>query len=178
MGILDFLGLSGEQSASDVDSVESIKRITRQLEELDPQKARFIAAFAYLLGRVAHADRIISAEEDQVMERILNKKAKLPREQAVMIIEIAKRQNRLFGHVENFLVTREFNDLASRRQKLDLVECMFAVCASDQTVTVSEDNEIRQVASELLLEHREFIDIRSKYRKHLEVLKQSGEDQD
>jgi len=175
MGILDYLGLSKDTSGSTEEDIGSIKRISRQLEQLDPQRARFIAAFAYLLGRVAYADRQIDSEEDQVMERILTEKVSLPREQAVMIVEIAKRQNRLFGHVENFLVTREFNELATRQQKLELLDCMFAVCASDRLITTREDHEIRQIAGELVLEHREFVDIRSRYRDYLEFLKRDKE---
>ena len=171
MGILDFLGLSHEAHSDTHHDIESIRRISKQLEELDPQQARYIAAFAYLLGRVAFADREITLEENQVMEKILIEKTHLPKEQVVMTVEIAKRQNRLFGHVENFLVTRELNDLASREQKLELMDCMFAVCASDHLITTSEDNEIRQITSELLLDHREFIDVRSKYRNFLEFLK-------
>lgn len=176
MGIFEFLGLSGKVSdRASSDDVESIRRISKKLDELEPHRARYIAAFAYLLGRVANADREISSEEDTAMEEILIEKGNLPKEQSVMAIEIAKRQNRLFGHVENFLVTREFNELASREQKLELLDCMFAVCASDKLITTAEDNEIRQIASELLLEHREFIDIRSKYREFLGFLKKESE---
>jgi uncharacterized tellurite resistance protein B-like protein len=171
MGILEFLGLNRLDSTNvGQEDIDSIRRISKQMEELEPQRARFLAAFAYLLGRVANADRNISPEESRTMEEILVETGNLPREQAVMTIEIAKRQNRLFGHVENFLVTREFNELANRQQKMELLDCLFSVCASDRRISSSEDTEIRQIASELLLDHRDFIDIRSKYRNYLDVL--------
>lgn len=178
MSILRFLGLGGdEQSSETTDSAtESVRKIARKLEEMDPEKARYIAAFAYLLGRVAHADDDISDEETKIMERIVMEKGKLPQEQAVMVIEIAKRQNRLFGHIENFLVSREFNDLASREQKLYLLDCLFALSAADRSVSVREDREIRQIASELLLQHDEFIRVRSRYRDHLDILKKQETD--
>lgn len=176
MSILRFLGLGGDaQSPEATDSAtESVRKIARKLEEMDPQKARYIAAFAYLLGRVAHSDDDISDEETRIMEQIVMQKGKLPEEQAVMVIEIAKRQNRLFGHVENFLVSREFNDLASRDQKLYLLDCLFALSSADQSISVREDREIRQIASELLLQHEDFIRVRSRYRDHLDVLKKPG----
>lgn len=177
MGILDFLGISSSNDGQeDSSEVESIRKIARQLDEMEPSRARFLAAFAYLLGRVAHADLDISAKEAEVMERIVREKSHLSDEQAVMIVEIAKRQNRLFGHIENFLVTREFNELATRTEKMDLLDCLFAVCSSDRSVTTVEDREIRQIASELLLEHREFIAIRSKYRDYLDVLRKPDSD--
>ena len=33
------------------------------LDHMEPNRARFLAAFAYLLGRVAHADQHVSPEE-------------------------------------------------------------------------------------------------------------------
>jgi len=95
----------------------------------------------------------------------------LPEEQAIMVVQIAKTQNLLFGHTENYLVTRQFNEIADRNQKLDLLSCLFAVSASDQDVSGAEDREIRQVASELKLRHKDFIAVRSSYRDHLSVLK-------
>ena len=176
MSILRFLGLTAaeKESPNTSDEVESIRKISMGLDQLKPQKARFLAAFAYLLGRVARADLDVSEYEALEMERIIMEKGHLPQEQAVMVVEIAKRQNLLFGHVENFLVTREFNQLATREQKLDLLDCLFAVSSSDDSVSSVEDSEIRQIASELLLEHSEFIRIRSGYREHLEVLRKPG----
>jgi len=175
MSILRFLGLSSDRDteAQQNQDVESIRKISQQLAEMEPQRARYVAAFAYLLGRVTHADRDISRDEEEEMERIVMEQGHLPKEQAVMIVEIAKRQNQLFGHVENFLVTREFNQLASREMKMDLLNCLFAVSSSDESVSTTEDSEIRQITSELLLDHSDFIETRSKYRGFLDVLKDS-----
>jgi len=177
MSILRFLGLSPDrETAGQQDQhVASIRKISQKLAEMEPERARYLAAFAYLLGRVAHADREITQEETEAMERIVMEQGHLPKEQAVMVVEIAKRQNQLFGHVENFLVTREFNELASRDMKLDLLNCLFAVSSSDESVSMLEDREIRQITSELLLDHSDFIEVRSKYRGFLDILKDSGD---
>ena len=171
MSILDFFGLSGRPESADAPEVESIRKIARRLEEMEPDRARHIAAFAYLLGRVAHADLDISRRESAEMERIVREKGHLPTEQAVMTVEIAKRQNRLFGHVENFLVAREFKELATREQKMELLDCLFAVSAADGSISTREDGEIRQIAAELLLERPDFIEVRSRYRDFLDVLR-------
>ena len=153
------------------NGTESIRKISRQLEDMEPVKARYLAAFAYLLGRVAYSDRNVSPEEAKMMEEVLVEKGKLPVEQAVLIIEIARQQNRMLGHVDNFLVTREFNELASREQKKDLLTCLFALSAADKSISSTEDSEIRQIAGELLLEHNDFISARSAFRDYLDILK-------
>ncbi|MEJ2079109.1 MAG: TerB family tellurite resistance protein [Acidobacteriota bacterium] len=176
MGLLDLLGLKTGHHADSPSDVESIRRIARQLEEMPAEEARYVAAFAYLLGRVANADLDITRAESDAMERIIAEKSHLSHDQAVLAVEMAKRQNRLFGHVEDFLVSREFNELASREQKLDLLDCLFAVSAADGGISTREDGVVRQIASELLLDHRDFIDVRTRYREFLDVLKHPDEE--
>ena len=85
-------------------------------------RPKYVASFAYILGRVAHADLDISREESREMERLVEGWGACSEEQAVLVVEIAKTQNRLFGSTENFLVTREFRRVASPRPKGRLVE--------------------------------------------------------
>ncbi len=177
MSLLRFLGIKDEAKppqgaarASSADT-ETVRKIVQQLEQLPPDRARYIAAFAYLLGRAARADLDISAEETAVMERIVMNEGGLPEEQAVLVVQIAKTQTRLFGGTENFLVTREFERIATREQKLALLECLFAVTAADEKITTTEDNAVRQIASELKLDHEDFITARLRFKQYLTFLK-------
>jgi uncharacterized tellurite resistance protein B-like protein len=154
------------------DETETVRKIVEALDELPAEKARYIATFAYILGRVANADLQISKRETAAMERIVVERGGLPPEQAVVVVQIAKTQNRLFGGTEDFLVTREFNELADRTQKLALLDCLYAVSASDETVSTLEDNEIGKVASELNLDRGDLVRARESYRQYLAVLKE------
>lgn len=150
---------------------DTVRRIVQALDKMDPEQARYIAAFSYILGRVANADQQISEEELHIMESIVMSLANLPEEQAILVVQMAKQRNQLFGATENFLVTREFNRIAEREQKMNLLHCLFAVSAAHNEISLAEDNEIRQIASELGLDHREYIAVRSSFRDRLAVLK-------
>jgi uncharacterized tellurite resistance protein B-like protein len=89
----------------------------------------------------------------------------------MIVVQMAKHQNLLFGATEDFLVTREFSRISTREQKLALLDCLFAVAAAENAISVVKDNVVRQVASELGLEYREFIEVRSRYRDRLSVLR-------
>ena len=171
MSLLQLIKSNFSKRAEISAETETVRKITRALEQLDETRAKFIAAFAYLLCRVARADLNISAEETEKMERIVIEHSGLPEEQAIIVVQIAKTQNRLFGGTENYLVAREFKDLSNHQEKLSLLDCLFAVAASHEDISTIEDNEISQIADELRIEHREFISIRSRYRDHLAVLK-------
>jgi uncharacterized tellurite resistance protein B-like protein len=172
MSILNqLLGAAPEPSDTHSADTESVRRIVAGLEALDPARARFIAAFAYILGRVAHADLDISADESRAMESLVREHGGLPEDQALLVVEIAKSQNRLFGGTENFLVTREFSEIASREEKLGLLDCVFAVSAADGSVSVVEEEQIRRIASELGLSHQQYVKTRARYSAYRDVMK-------
>ena len=174
MSILKYFGLEPPDAAPVAQETETVRKITEALDRLEPGPAKYVAAFAYVLSRVARADLRISELETRAMERIVVEHGGLPEEQAIIVVQIAKTQNKLFGATEDFLVTREFNELAAPEQKMALLDCLFAVGAADQLVSMEEDNEIRKIANELKLEHRDFIAVRSRYRDYLSVLKKTS----
>jgi len=173
MSILSFLGYNPARTAAAHDSAEAetVRKIVAALDRLEPDRARHIAVFAYILSRVARADLVISEAETRAMEAIVVKEGGLAPEQAILVVQMAKTQAILFGGTENYLVTREFNRLATREDKLALLRCLFAVSAADDSVSVKEDNEIRRIASELRLTHEDFIAVRSEFRDYLSVLR-------
>ena len=169
MSIRDFLGIP-EKHAATADT-ETVRKVIEQLDQLPPERARFIAAFGYVLGRVAYADMKISPEETHAMERIVMERGGLPEEQAMIVVQTAKTRTQLFGGTENFLVTREFSRIATREEKLALLDCLFAVAAAEAHISTAEDNEIRQIVNELGLGHPDFIAVRSRWKDQLSVFK-------
>lgn len=176
MSILEFLGFAkrpaedrGERPASSAET-ETVRKIVASLDSMEPERARFIAAFAYILCRVARADLHINPSETRAMERIVMERGGLPEEQAILVVQMAKTQSNLFGGTENFLVTREFNRIATHEQKLALLDCLFAI-ASDEMISTVEDNEISRICSEVQLSHDDFISVRMAYREHRAVFK-------
>lgn len=178
MSILDWLGLKRDQREEEGGETETVRRIVGELRALPPEQARYVAAFAFILARVAHADLVISEEETEKMERIVRDLGHLPGPQAVLAVEIAKRQSELAGGTENFLVTREFKELATREQCRELLDCLFAVSAADESISGTEESQIRQVASELGFSLDELIEIRSAWNDKRAILRRpSGGEQ-
>ena len=163
-------GAAGRRLDGEAGATATVRKIVRALEEMEPARARYVAAFAYLLGRVAHADLDISAEETERMEQLVLRFGDLPEEQAVLVVEIAKSQNRLFGATENFQVAREFRELATRAERRELLDCLFAVSAADETISGEEEAQIRQIAEELGFSHRDYVEVRSGYNEKRSVI--------
>lgn len=173
MALRRFLGLRPDTAAAtptDAAETATVRRIVAQLEALEPEQRRFLAGFAYVLSRAAHADLQIDESETDLMEQILVRIGRLPEAQAVLAVQIAKNQTQLYGGTEDYLVTREFAARATEEQRLALMESCFAVVASDHRISAEEYAEMTQIASELGLNQAQLNVIRRNYLDHVEAI--------
>jgi uncharacterized tellurite resistance protein B-like protein len=157
--------------ASAPQEIAPLRETLDALDHLEPARARHLAAFAYLLGRVAHADQHVSPEETQAMEALVRGQGQLSADQAAVVVQLAKTSHLLFGGTANFLVAREFAQLAAYEEKLALMRCLFAVSASDDSISVAEEGEIHRIANELRIDQPDLVRLRVEYRKHLPGLR-------
>jgi len=164
-------GFDDRSAAQPSSDTETVRRISREIDRLDPAEARYLAAFAFVLARVANSDMEISEDEARRMEEIVREVGGLTEAQSVLVVQIAKSQQMLKGGTENYLVTREFDKIADRAQKEQLLHCLFEVSAADESISQVEENEIRRIAEELKFEHSEFAAIRSQYNAKRSILK-------
>ena len=137
------------------------------LDHLEPDRARFLAAFAYLLGRVANADLNVSPGETRAMEGLVREQGQLSQEQAMVVVQLAKTSNLLFGGSANYLVARQFSALATYEQKLALMRCLFTVSATDDAISMAEEGEIHRIATELRIEQKDLVALRLLHKRHL-----------
>ena len=137
------------------------------LDHLEPAQARYLAAFAYLLGRVAHADQHVSADETRAMEALVAEQGQLTADQAMIVVQLAKTSNLLFGGTANFIIAREFSELTTYEQKLALMRCIFAVSVTDHAISTVEEGEIHKIARELKIDHADLVRLRVGHQRHL-----------
>ena len=149
------------------DEFAPLRETLEALDHLEPDRARYLGAFAYLLGRVAHADQHVSPEETSAMEALVHEHGQLPHDQAMIVVQLAKTSNLLFGGTANFLVAREFSALATYDQKLALMRCLFEVSATDEAISTAEEGEIHRIANELRIDQPDLLALRVAHRRHL-----------
>jgi len=172
MSIFDWLkNSSAERQSAEGSESTAVRDIAQRLSNLDPDRARWIAAFAMVLARAARADLDISSEELGEMQKIVHEIGGLPEDQAALVAEMAAHRNELLGVTEDYLSTREFKNVAADGDAERLLHCLFAVTAADDSISLVEEEEVRQVANELGVDHSEFTAIRATYREKREVLR-------
>jgi uncharacterized tellurite resistance protein B-like protein len=170
MSFWDLLGFRRGPGAESGDT-ETVRKIVGELESLPPERARYLAAFAFILARVANADLEISDSETRRMEQILQEKGHLSDEQARLAVGLAKAQHQVEGGTESYLVTREFRQIATREQCRELLDCLFAVSAADDSISGVEEVQIRQITSELGLEPGDLAEVRARWADKRAILR-------
>jgi uncharacterized tellurite resistance protein B-like protein len=161
--ILSWLGLGQSQTSDNT----ALRQVVDALDQLEPARAQHLARFAYLLGRVAHADRHVSAEETQVMEGLVREQGSLSPDQAMLVIGLAKTSNLLFGGTADFEVARDVAAQATYDEKLALARCLFAVAATDAAISMAEETEIHRIVNVLRIEPADLTALRVEHKRFL-----------
>ena len=162
-GIWSWLGLGAPEPREH----SPLRDVVNALDEMEPARARHLARFAYLLGRVAHADQHVSSAETTAMERLVLSEGSLTADQATLVVGLAKTSNLLFGGTADFEVAREFAESASYDEKLALARCLFAVAASEDAISMAEETEIHRILNQLKIQPADLTALRVAHRKHL-----------
>lgn len=172
MSIFDWLkNPAGDGRPVEQSESSAVRDIAARLSHMDSERARWISAFAMVLARAARADLDISQDELHAMQEIVRDVGDLPEDEASLVAEMAAHRNQLLGVTEDYLSTREFKKVAGEGDAERLLHCLFAVTAADDSISLVEEEEVREVANELGVDHACYTAIRSRFREKRSVLR-------
>jgi uncharacterized tellurite resistance protein B-like protein len=151
-----------ERPSSSTEETEAIRRIVTRLESLPPEQARQLAGLAYILARAAYADLDISDAETAAMESELAAIG-VDSSQAILVVEMAKLQEKTTGDTSDYLATRDFREHSTPEQRLGVLRACYRVCCADESISGSESATLNEIASELGLSREEAAGIRAEF---------------
>jgi uncharacterized tellurite resistance protein B-like protein len=155
-----------------IGETASVRRIATRLTEHPPAEARYIAAFAYLMGRAAHADLAFTDAEAREMGRLLVEEAGLEPDDAQLAIEIARLQSGEFGATEDYLVAREFKAISTEEQRLALIRCCLMVMAADDALGAEEVWLVNRIAEELDVPRPDLNRVRDEFHDRIAAVRE------
>jgi tellurite resistance protein len=159
-------------AASTPGETATVRRIVARLEAMPAERARFVAAAAYTLARAANADMDISDIETTAIEGILRSDDGLDEATAVLVTEMAKLQAKTVGSTEDYVVTREFRNLASVQQRLDLLRAAYQIAAANGSISAEESAVANEIARELDLDPAAVNAIRADFRDKISAVQE------
>mgnify|MGYP001039932159 CR=1 FL=1 len=170
MSLLKLLGLKARDTEAP-GADRSLDVVASRLANLPRERDLMVAAFATVLVRTARADLRVSPEETDRIVTIVQEVGGLSGDEARLVVEMATQEALTRGASREYLATRELKRLASAEDRRRLLHCLFAVCAADDSISLEEEQEVRQVASELGFELKDYTEARSAFRAQREVLR-------
>lgn len=161
---------SGQPVADVEGEAEVIRRISAQLDAMPEDRARYLAGFAYILSRAALADMDADSAETTEMERIVVEAGGIPEAEAVLVVEMAKTQSRLYGATEDYIITRDWSSRATTDQKKALLRACYKVGAASGLISAEENATLGQIAKEMGLDADEERSVRAEFYEDLAVV--------
>ncbi len=161
MGLFKFIGKSDSENVAQT----LVRSVSSSLEQLPAGVSRYLATFAFVLGRVAHADRHFSDAETRAMTDLVQVSGSLTAEQAALVVEIAKGQHRLFADQDASRITKQFRKMVAPDDVHKLMHGVLAVATADHQLTDDESAAVRDIGRDLGLPKDEIDDLLNAYHR-------------
>jgi len=161
---------SGQPVVDAQEEAAVIRRIAAELDAMPEDRARYLAGYAYILSRAALADMQVTDAETAAMEQIVVETGAIPEAEAVLVVEMAKTQSKLYGATEDYIITRDWSTRATTEQKLALLRACYLVGAANGSISAEENAALQQIGSEFALDADAVKSVRSEFYEKLSVV--------
>ncbi len=138
-----------------------LQQIRNLLPTLPPEETLKIYCFSGLLARIAYNDLIITNQEKQQMQQLLQTWYNLTPDTAQKIVQLTIDHLKTLAGLDNHRYCSPLIELLSEEQRYNMIVALFQVARSDGQLSSSEQEEIRGIATALGLPHRHFVAARS-----------------
>ncbi len=148
-----------------------LNTVRQQLPEADDESARIVAAIAGLLASVAYADGEFSDEERAMLRRELLRVNGITEQGVDAICAVLHEHIVLVSTTENQRFTRDLRALADRDLRVEVLNLMVELAASDGVITHDEVTMLRRTTGALGLTQADYNAAQTVHRDKLSSLK-------
>ena len=134
--------------------------------KLTEDKLYFICLVGTLMASIAHVDNRLDPEEKKALKTCLATQFELKGKELILLFEVVEEQGRKDFDFHEVLA--EINRLTSYNDRLQFMECLFAVATADGDLAYEEIEEIRRITKAMRIPHNTFIQAKVRARKILE----------
>jgi uncharacterized tellurite resistance protein B-like protein len=145
--------------------------VARALPDADADTIAIVTACAGLLAGVAYADREFAPAEASEIERLLGAIEGLGPEGARRIVSALEAHRVELASVHATRFARSLRELGTRELRLHVLGMLVSLAATDDTISHSEQNTMRQVTRALGLEQDDYNHLQSEHRNKLGTLR-------
>lgn len=145
--------------------------IRQHLPEADDETVRVVTAIAGLVGAVAYADREYTSNEESLLKRQLRRIHGMTAAGVEAICSILRLHIVEVATVQVPRYARELRELGDLELRLEVLEVLVDVAASDGQISHLETNVLRQLTTALGLTQHDYNAAQARHRDKLSSLK-------
>jgi uncharacterized tellurite resistance protein B-like protein len=145
--------------------------IREHLPQADAETVRVVTAIAGLIGAVAYADRNYTPEEEAQLRSELGRIHGMTDHGIDAVCSLLRLHIVEVATVQVPRYARELRELADLELRLEVLELLVDVAASDGVITQQETNVLRQLATSLGLTQQDYNSAQARHRDKLSALK-------
>jgi uncharacterized tellurite resistance protein B-like protein len=153
----------------------SIPTLKAKLDQLLPdakeEDLMQLACIAGLLARIVYVDLKVHPGEISSMREILSHWTDMLEFELDAIVLLTLEDHKELAGLENQIYTQHIRNSLSVDKKYNLLECLFAIAASDGEASNEESEEVRSICKGLGLDHQHFVSARATVKDKLAALK-------
>jgi len=135
------------------------------VSKLTEEKLYFICLVGTLMASIAHVDNRLDPEEKKALKTCLAAQFELKGKELALLFEVVEEQGRKDFDFHEVLT--EINRLTSYNERLQFMECLFAVATADGDLAHEETEEIRRITKAMRIPHNTFIQAKVRARKNM-----------
>jgi uncharacterized tellurite resistance protein B-like protein len=148
-----------------------LSAIRQHLPDADSETVRVVTAIAGLIGVVAYADRNYTAEEEAQLRSELARIHGMTGAGVEAICSLLRLHIVEIATVQVPRYARELRELGDVELRLQVLEVLVDVAASDGSITHPETNVLRQLTTSLGLTQHDYNVAQARHRDKLSALK-------
>ena len=165
---VSWFGTKSKAKASGVDALASVVR--EHMPDADDATVEIVAAIAGLLGGIAYADRRVLPEEEQRLRSELGRIHALGDAGVDEICKLLSSHTLAIATTQAPRYTRALREHADRELRLEVLDTLVELAASDGRITLDEVNVLRNTATALGLTQDDYNAAQAKHRDKLGFL--------
>lgn len=152
------------------EAEELLKVVGARLQGADAATVRIVTSIVGLLATIAYADREIGPEEEVQLRQELSRIHGLDAAGVEVIAELLSQHIVRLSTSFATRFTRMLREEADRELKLEVVEILLRMAASDGKITTTEVVALRNTVQALGLTQAEYNELQAQHRELLSVL--------
>ena len=159
---------------SDGESDEArplLKAVKQQLPDVDQETVTVVSAVSGLLGAVAYADRDFSDDEVQQVRQELRRIHGMTSQGCEAIVSVLRKHIVEISTVQAPRYCRDLMELADRELRVEILQVLVDLAASDGEISLVEVNLLRQTTTALGLTQDDYNAAQRHHRDKLNSLR-------